>query len=69
MLSLITTCNACVSGNADIMPASAEEIEKAIAAAQAKILQAATQVFDSCISAFVALRLGGLCGVAMWLQI
>jgi len=53
IVSLI--CDRSVSGNANIMPASAEEIEKAIAAAQAKISQAAAPVFEYCGSVFAAL--------------
>jgi len=41
-----------VPGNANIVPASAEEIEKAITAAQAKISQVAA-VFECCGSAFI----------------
>jgi len=49
---VVVTRNGSVLGNLDIVPASAEEIEKAIAAAQAKMSQAAV-VLECCGSVFI----------------
>jgi len=54
VLYLVVICDGFVSGNANVIPASAYEIEKAIAAAQAKISQAAV-VCEYCGSALTVL--------------